>query len=150
MRDPGGAIVALAKPPAPPADIAWYQLQTNDVDAAKTHYAELFGWAMAAPLDLGELGVIHPFAWAQGGAPVGAMMDVSARQDMHPHWLFHFRAPTFDAAIEAVRRGGGTVLLLTLPSGEPRRHLRRSAGRGVRAALSADSQTANLEGQGGR
>lgn len=116
MRDPGGALVALAKPPAPyapaagAAEIVWYLLNTKDVETAKANYGELFGWEFAAPLDLGSHGVFHPFAWEPGGAAVGSMSDVGARDGRHPHWLFHFRVAALDPAVEVVRAAGGVVL----------------------------------------
>ncbi len=50
MRDPGGAIVALAKPPRGVRatnlgpDVVWYELNSADVQRAQLNYRELFGW----------------------------------------------------------------------------------------------------------
>jgi predicted enzyme related to lactoylglutathione lyase len=128
FRDPGGAIVALAKPAAAPSstsagvsrlDVAWHALNTVDVDGAKANYGELFGWALEEPLDLGSLGVVHPFAWRPGGAAVGSMSDVATRTGVHPHWLFHFRVGALGPALEAVRTGGGSMVApFVLPSGD--------------------------------
>jgi predicted enzyme related to lactoylglutathione lyase len=132
MRDPGGAVVALAKPPAAHSadrraatasssspDIVWYELNTVDVGRAKANYAELFGWEFAQPVDLENLGVVHPFAWGPGGAPVGSMCDIAGRPGVHPHWLFHLRAPSLAIALDAVRASGGTALdPLVLPNGD--------------------------------
>ncbi len=123
MRDPGGAIVALGKPPAnasqggPP--VASYFLNTNDVSRAQANYRASFGWDFAAALDLGELGVIHPFSWAPGLPVVGGMREIASRPGVHPHWLFHFPVVSIDRAIDAVRAAGGLVLgPVTLPGGE--------------------------------
>jgi predicted enzyme related to lactoylglutathione lyase len=132
MRDPAGALVALAKPPVTRSgdrqaatasssspDIVWYELNTFDVERAKANYAELFGWEFAQPVDLGDLGVVHPFAWERGGAPVGSMRDIAARPGVHPHWLFHRRVASLDATMDAVRARGGIVLdPVVLPKGE--------------------------------
>jgi predicted enzyme related to lactoylglutathione lyase len=124
MRDPGGAIVALAKPPArmalrTGADVTRYELNTADVEGAKVTYGELFGWAFETPVDLGALGVLHPFAWERGGPIVGSMSDIGARPGVHAHWLFHLRVAALDAAVEAVRASGGKVLgPIDLPTGE--------------------------------
>lgn len=124
VRDPAGAVVALAKPPAhmpveTPAEVLWYLLNAADVERAKATYSELFGWELAAPSDLGMHGVFHPFAWERGGAAVGSMSGIAGRPGVHPHWLFHFRVGALDPAMEAVRAGGGIVLgPFTLPSGE--------------------------------
>jgi predicted enzyme related to lactoylglutathione lyase len=132
MRDPGGAVVALAKPAPRPVDsagaaaraqsqtdVAWHLLHTADVERAKANYGELFGWALKERLDLGNLGVFHPFAWQSGEAPVGAMSDVADRRGVHPHWLFHVRVPALEPALEAVHaRGGVVVARVLVPNGD--------------------------------
>jgi predicted enzyme related to lactoylglutathione lyase len=131
MRDPGGAIVALAKPPARARaqqgagakesgpDVVWYSLHTADVERAKANYAELVGWEFAEPVDLGELGILHPFRWQPGTGHSGSMHDITGRPGIHPHWLFHFRVAALEPAIQAVRAAGGSVLgPVTLPSEE--------------------------------
>lgn len=130
MRDAGGAVVALAKPPADaPAetwtsaarsgvDVAWHVLNTADLERAKANYGAMFGWDFKAPLDLGAHGRFHPFAWQPGGTPVGGFADISGRAGVHPHWLFHFRVLALDAALAVVRAAGGLVIgPITLPSG---------------------------------
>jgi predicted enzyme related to lactoylglutathione lyase len=126
MRDPGGAVVALAKPPPAsvdrkggPAEVAWHLLHTTDVDRAKANYNELFGWELGEPMDLGTHGVFHPFAWQPGDPTVGAMSDIATHPGVHSHWLFHFRVGSLDAAIDAARAGGGIVMgPFVMPSGE--------------------------------
>jgi predicted enzyme related to lactoylglutathione lyase len=129
LRDPGGAVIALAKAAPgdrgaagasfPGTDIVWHELNTIDVERAKANYSELFGWEFQAPLDLGSLGVFHPFAWERGGAPVGSISDIAGRPGVHPHWLFHRRAASLATAMDAVRADGGIVLgPITLPNGE--------------------------------
>jgi predicted enzyme related to lactoylglutathione lyase len=129
LRDPGGALMAVARPhtPALPerlagasgADLIWCSLNTADVARACANYAELFSWQFKEPLDLGALGVIHPFAYEAGGEPAGSMIDIAGRPGVHPHWLFHFRVAALEPAVEAVRALAGKVLpLVTLPSGE--------------------------------
>jgi predicted enzyme related to lactoylglutathione lyase len=125
VRDPGGAIVAVAKP-APRQgnanvfpDVVWHQLGTVDVERAKTNYRELIGWEFKEPIDLDSLGVVHPFAWQSGGEAVGAMSDIAQRPGMHTHWLFHFRVAALGPALENVRAGGGSVVgPFVLPSGD--------------------------------
>lgn len=121
LRDPGGAIVAVAKQPGVASDpgVSWFLLNTPDVERARANYGALFGWDFKAPLDLGALGVFHPFSWERGGPAVGSMSDLSGRPGVHPHWLFHFRVTAFEAAVDAVKKGGGVVVgPMTLPSGE--------------------------------
>jgi predicted enzyme related to lactoylglutathione lyase len=117
LREPGGAVVALARRPVRPSngtfrltEAAWYQLNTIDVERAKDDYRTLFGWWFLEQLDLGEHGVFHPFAWHRGGAPVGWMTDVLGRVGWHAHWLFHLAVPDLETAMAAVRRRGGYVV----------------------------------------
>jgi predicted enzyme related to lactoylglutathione lyase len=117
FRDPGGAVVALAKPSQPDTlDLPWISHYTNDLPAAKANYGELCGWSFAAPLDLGELGVYHPFAFAAGGAIVGAFSAL--RPGVRPHWLFHHRVNELEAAMAVVTNHGGSAHgPICLPSG---------------------------------
>jgi uncharacterized protein len=131
LRDPGGAVVLLAKLPTPARapeavstlgsnpDVVWYSLNTADVERAKTNYADLFGWQFKEPLDLGSIGLFHPFAWERGGGAVGSMSDIAGRPAVHPHWLFHIRVPSLEPSMNAVRAAGGAVIgPITLPGGE--------------------------------
>lgn len=123
LRDPGGAVVAVGRAPAPSGEpvprVAWSLLHTEDVERAKVGYAALFGWALGAPVELAPHGAFHPFAWELGAPPAGAMTDVAGRVGVHPHWLFHFEVEGLDAAIAAVRENGGLVAdVVTLTGGE--------------------------------
>jgi uncharacterized protein len=123
LRDPGGALLGLARPPraveGEDSGVAWHVLHTADVARAKVDYAELFGWELKAPIELGALGVFHPFSWVPGGEVVGVMGDISARPGVHPQWLFHFPVAALEPAMQTVRAAGGRVIgPLALPSGE--------------------------------
>lgn len=119
VRDPGGAVVALATPSAPVRDdIVWHGLNTTDLARAAASYCELFGWHMTGRLDLGSLGVFHQFAWSPGGASVGSIADIAGRPGVHPHWLFQFRAAALAPALAVVRAAGGLVVgPFVLPDG---------------------------------
>jgi uncharacterized protein len=120
LRDPGGAVVALATPPLAPAraDVVWHSLNTADLARASKSYCSLMGWQLTEAIDLGPLGRHHQFAWTPGGASVGAMADIAGRPGVHPHWLFHFRVAALEPAAAAVRAASGLVLdPVTLPDG---------------------------------
>ncbi|BDG04739.1 VOC family protein [Anaeromyxobacter oryzae] len=122
LRDPGGAVVALASAQArlpARAGVTWHVLETTGLDRAAASYCGLFGWRLTERVDLGTLGVVQPFAWEAGGPSVGAMADVAGRPGVHPHWLFFFRVAALEPALLAVRAAGGVVLGPTmLPGGE--------------------------------
>lgn len=121
VRDPGGAVVALATPPLVPArtDVVWHLLNTGDLERCIASYRELFGWRFTERLELGAFGVFHPFTWNPGGADVGSMADITGRPGVHPHWLFHFRVAALEPALARVRAAGGIVMgPIELPGGE--------------------------------
>lgn len=135
VRDPGGAVVALAK--ASPESsrsgplVVWHQLNVQHVLRAKDFYRELFGWRCDEPAGAPIAGAInHPFAWQSGTAIVGAMAEIAGRPGIHAHWLYHFAVPSLNDALEQVRSLGG----LALPPIE-------LAG-GVRVAVCDDAQGA--------
>jgi len=119
VRDPGGAVVALATPPAAPAgpSVVWHVLHAADLAAAVAGYGDLCGWQPGDPMDLGALGVYHRFAWSPGGAPVGGFTDITGRPGVHPHWLFHFGVPELDRAVAAVTEAGGELIARVTPPG---------------------------------
>jgi uncharacterized protein len=124
MRDPGGALLALAKPPAVPRPggtglrVAWYVLYTPEVETAKKNYAEQFGWHFEVPIQMSGF-TLHPFAWRQGGPVVGALTEIANRPGVHPHWLLQFRVEAFQTGVDAVEQGGGHVANeFALPTGE--------------------------------
>lgn len=118
VRDPGGAIVALARPsPSGPSvgtgtapEVVFHSLNTAEVERAIALYGEVFGWVFDEPLAFGGHGTLHPFSWERGAARAGTFMDIAGRPGVHPHWLFHFAVPRLEASIDVVRRLGGLVL----------------------------------------
>lgn len=100
-----------ANPEIPSPTIAWHQLHTTDLDAAWTFYSELFGWRTTHTLDLGEgIGTYQLFAWNGIEGSAGAMAETARQPHVHTHWLFHFPVDDIDAAVEATRERGGTVV----------------------------------------
>jgi predicted enzyme related to lactoylglutathione lyase len=112
VRDPGGAVVALATPKErePRAPVVWHQLHTGDLAAGSACYRDALGWALTERLDLGPFGVHQEFAWAPGGASVGSMVHTASLAGAHPHWLFHFGVAALEPALAAVQAGGGSLV----------------------------------------
>ena len=123
LRDPGGAVVAVATPP--PAnletgvEVVWHVLNTNDVTRAAANYHDLFGWEVSDRPELIAGVSLRPFAWHAGGVSVGAFADIAGRAGVHPHWLFFFEVDALDPVIAATRAAGGLVLdPVVAPTGE--------------------------------
>jgi predicted enzyme related to lactoylglutathione lyase len=121
LRDPGGALMAIATPPVANTqiDVVWHALNTNDAARATTSYRELFGWALNDRIELGAQGSFQEFAWEAGGASVGVIGDVAGRPGVHPQWLFFFDVEALEPSIAKVRALGGIALEpIALPNGQ--------------------------------
>jgi predicted enzyme related to lactoylglutathione lyase len=136
LRDPGGAVVALATPPSAPvrAHVVWHSLNSADLARATASYCALMGWQLTDAVDLGPLGRHHNFAWSSGGPNVGTMADIAGRPGVHPHWLFHFRVAALEPALATVCGGRPGARPGDVAGWYAHRCLRRPAGRRVRAA----------------
>ena len=117
MRDPQGAVFSLyepasaPRPEAPPevGDVSWHELMTTDAEAAKTFYHSLFGWNETSVMDMGGMGKYHMFGRELG--PMGGMMNKPPEMAaVPPNWLYYFRVPDVNAAIERVNANGGKIL----------------------------------------
>ncbi|MGI9625643.1 MAG: VOC family protein [Longimicrobiales bacterium] len=107
----------------------WYDLVTDDPEAAKSFYGDLFGWTFEDVL--GD-DIVYTVAH-QAGVPVGGIAPIEDA-DVNvssARWLSMLSVEDVDAATEAVVQAGGTVLL------EPRDNVTRG-----RLALVADPQGA--------
>lgn len=121
LRGPGAAVMAVTSPAGAieRRDVLGCVLHALDVDRAALAYAEVCGWSLLPSLDLGLHGVVHPFAWQAGGAPVGVLCDVATRPGVHPHWLFQLHAVDLASALDRLRAAGGVAdEPITLPDGD--------------------------------
>ncbi|MFF6996680.1 VOC family protein [Streptomyces sp. NPDC008313] len=85
----------------------WTELGTSDLESAKRFYADLFGWRPETDPrpEAGGYTVAH-----LGDAPVAALSPLY--QETQPvAWNVSFAVTDADAAVEAVRAAGGTVLV---------------------------------------
>jgi len=123
LRDPGGAVLAVAtrpqSTPEPAVDVVWHVLNTNEAVCATRNYTDLFGWELGGRVDRGPHGVFQQFAWRAGAENVGAIGDIAGRPGVHPHWLFFFEVDALDPTVAAMRCAGGVAVEHTmLPSGQ--------------------------------
>jgi predicted enzyme related to lactoylglutathione lyase len=117
MVDPQGAVFAIiqpasseSSPEAAPVNgqVAWHELHTTDVTAAKTFYAEVFGWTQTGAFDMGAMGTYYLFGRA---FPLGGMMNKTPEMAQVPtNWGLYFRVPEINAGAERVKANGGQVL----------------------------------------
>lgn len=146
IRDAGGAVVALARPPAPVGPmqtrVVWHVLHTEDVEHAKASYGALCGWHFHDPVALSGFGPLHPFSYTREGAPVGVMHDIAATPGIHPHWLFHFEVAQLEPALDEVRAGGGSFLPPVKARSSSARERTMAAPGGATVAVCDDPQGA--------
>lgn len=84
---------------------AWNELSTNDLEAAKRFYTQVFGWTLGDVMPMGEMGDYQFLE--HGGRMIGAMMKVPPGRQ--PSWNYCFRTDNVDRGFEAITAGGGTV-----------------------------------------
>jgi hypothetical protein len=116
IADPQKAAIGLFKwsipmPDAPvapetPGCIGWHELASTDWEKGYAFYNALFGWQKAEAHDMGAMGTYQIFS--AGAAPVGGMFN---KPPMVPvtFWLYYFNVGDFDAAVERLKSGGGSI-----------------------------------------
>jgi predicted enzyme related to lactoylglutathione lyase len=86
--------------------LIWNELHTTDVKAAEAFYGEAFG-AEITPME----GVESYWGFHIGGKPVGGVtLLANDPPGTPPHWLSYFAVDDTDSTVDALVRGGGTVL----------------------------------------
>lgn len=107
-RPPAGApdAVSTAFSPAAEGHVAWNELTTSDVKAAKAYYLQRFGWTLAGAMPMPGLGDYELFN--RGDVPTGAIMPLPPGKT--PGWTYYWRTGDIDAAKARVEAAGGTSL----------------------------------------
>ena len=96
-----------------PNTFCWTELNTRDMQAAKTFYQKLFGWrSKDSPLDEGR----EYTEWTLDGASVAGGYDIAGQvPDTVPaHWLPYFAVGNCDAAVNTARELGATIVVPTM------------------------------------
>ena len=114
IQDPTGAAFGIWSPRAfagaalvnQPNSLAWNELQTRDLPAARAFYEHVFGWA-GTEMDNGT-GYVTFAADGRtqcGSMPITELWDA----DIQSHWAVYFMVEDVDAAAARVRELGGEV-----------------------------------------
>jgi predicted enzyme related to lactoylglutathione lyase len=92
-----------------PGGMAWEDLRSTDPEAARAFYAAVFGYRFDPLPDAGP--DYRMFALPDEQGPMGGMGGMAGAPEGTPsHWLVYFMVPDADAATDAARSTGGTVL----------------------------------------
>ncbi|MGI9407724.1 MAG: VOC family protein, partial [Hyphomicrobiaceae bacterium] len=86
----------------------WNEFLTNDVEAAKTFFAESIGWTY----DGTDMGTMTYWVAMHEGKPVGGIMKMPSEipEGTPPHWMSYLAVDDVDARLEKAKAAGGTVL----------------------------------------
>ena len=103
--------------PEKPQHVRWNELSTSDPQAALTFYNRHFGWRQEGEMDMGELGK-YQFLY-NSETMIGAVMPKMPQMPVSM-WSFYIGVDDIDRAHEAVKAGGGQVLMgpMEIPGGE--------------------------------
>jgi predicted enzyme related to lactoylglutathione lyase len=125
LADPTGAALGLWQPRRhtgaeivnAPVSLAWNELNTRDVDAAKPFYETIFGWQA----DTQSMGDFEYTTWLLGDKPVGGMaaMNEQVPAEVPAHWLAYFAVDDTDAVVERAQASGGRLTFgpMDIPAG---------------------------------
>jgi hypothetical protein len=112
IRDPQGAVISAFAPkggdnPVGEGAFAWDELHTNDLQAAKRFYGEVFGWT-ANEQDMG--GMTYVLFRAGDTDRAGAMQQMPGEQGP-PSWLTYATTDDVDGATKKAKDLGGNVIM---------------------------------------
>ena len=118
--DPTGAIFSMWKPNNSigaelvnvPGAMTWNELGTNDVDTAKSFYADLFDWTYD-DIDMdgqGTYSIILNGDQRNGGIRAQTPQE----EGIPPNWLVYFAAVSVDESAAQAKELGGNMLVPTM------------------------------------
>jgi hypothetical protein len=127
LADPQGAPFYVMTPqgggestvfaPGAPGHVGWNEHIAPDLTAAWDFYVRHFGWHRGEDVDIGPAGIYRLFT--RGADSIGGFMRARTGRD-RALWRFYIGVPDIDAAHEAVRQAGGTILFdpMEVPGGQ--------------------------------
>ena len=89
--------------------VTWVDLTVDDAPGVRDFYEAVAGWT-AAPVDMGDYSDFSMLEAGGGNAVAGICHARGMNADIAPVWMVYFSVPDLDAALEACRDRGGTVL----------------------------------------
>jgi len=119
-KDPTGAAFGVWQPGEhlgaqrvnQPNSLVWNELQTRDVEGAKSFYAAVFGWTY----QVDEKGYVAVLA---GDRVQAGMMQIQPEWgEVPPNWGTYFMVDDVNAAVAKVQELGGSIMVPPTPAGE--------------------------------
>jgi predicted enzyme related to lactoylglutathione lyase len=90
----------------PPGAFSWVDLQTDDLDRAKSFYGDLFEWQYE-DIPIGD-GAVYSMAKIQGQSVAG--LGVRQSDEIPPHWNCYVTVEDVDASAARAAELGANVL----------------------------------------
>ncbi len=101
----GAATEQMAMPKH--GEFCWNDLATNNTEASKTFYAELFGWQFK---EGDEAGMKYTEVSLDGQRQFGGIWEITEEMgEVPPHWMSWVAVDNVDAIVEKVKELGGSV-----------------------------------------
>jgi hypothetical protein len=128
LSDPQGAAFAAFTPiesaapgpdgPPERGQFSWHELATHDYPAAFRFYERLFGWEKRSEMDMG--GGNMYLLYGRKDREMGGMFNQTAEMPGPPAWTHYVMVDDVQRAIDAVKNGGGQVLVgpMEVPGGD--------------------------------
>ena len=95
-----------------PNSLVWNELQTHDLEGAKSFYAKVFDWTYQMD-DKGYVVVL-----ADERVQAGMMKIQPEWGQVPPNWGVYFMVEDVDAAVAKVQELGGSVMVPPTPAGD--------------------------------
>ncbi|HWW60094.1 MAG TPA: VOC family protein [Thermoanaerobaculia bacterium] len=83
--------------------LCWNELATNDANASRDFYAQLFGWTMKVSPEYTEIHL--------DGKGIGGIRTINPGEQAPPNWMPYFLVDDVDATAEKVQSSGGRVYM---------------------------------------
>jgi predicted enzyme related to lactoylglutathione lyase len=119
LADPSGAVISVWQPNShqgaglvnEPGTYAWSELVATDVEGALSFYPAVFGWTAEILPPGGES--VQYVEWKLGDRPVAGMLPKppTIPAEVPAFWGVYFAVADADAAVEAVTRLGGQIVM---------------------------------------
>jgi predicted enzyme related to lactoylglutathione lyase len=120
IQDPTGAMFGVWQPGThigaklvnTPNTLVWNELQTKDIESAKSFYGAVFGWAY----DVNDQGYVA--CKTDGRVQAGMMQIDESWGEVPPNWSTYFLVEGIESKVEKIQELGGNVLVPPTPAGE--------------------------------
>jgi uncharacterized protein len=94
--------------PPVPGSFCWPELLTDDPEAARRFYGEIFGWGFGE-MDMGEMGTY--WVLKRGEEGLGGLMKLPSDAPHPPHWIQYIAVEDVDASAAKAENLGGQVFV---------------------------------------